>query len=1353
MSNQKDRVGSNAAKSEAEFFTVGSPLHAVRPGYIRRSADDSLFEAVTSGLDAYIFAPERSGKTSLIAATSARLQNNGYLVANLDLAQIGERDAGTDSGRWYYSIAYRLLRQLRVKVDLQSWWQDKSILSNRQRLFEFYIEVLLANTKKPLAVFIDELQCIEGLPFAQHLLESIHAVNKARVTEPEFERLAFVLSGECDANILVTDPESSPFAAMQSIRLGDFERAALNVFATELNLSSSDAQRALDRVYFWTDGQPYLTQKLARTIARERISGDIEGNVDRMVQHQFGARSSVTNEPHLSHIHRRIVSDRKNFERVLNTYGRIRKGIDVPFEPESRHQRILLAVGLVKTNTDGNLAVGNRLYESAFTARWANENLPLHWRGPAIAAGVLILLTAIPFWYTQLLPKPYTRILTSTTIDLESVAAAHANLRSFPGHVETADRLFVNLLESRARLATDELAIALIAGYANGVAARPQLGEQLTAEYWDRRTARSLRNESRDEALIASLESLVMATPNRRRLAASLIGDDYPLLIGTIAASGADRLVFNAENQLLTAANGARMSQWTLGDDALVSRSSWAVSSLEVTPLLRRVVVDRSGSVSRIGLTVNVSHMRLDDIRMRLIAPSGRAVELDFSVPTSSANDDIRFGLDQLSELVGETLSGTWTLSIRDEANGFAGHLVGWSLNLNSQVVVEDFARGLDIPEPVERESDNLWFSDDGRYVIARAQQSDSARLWDLAYAQPARTVAVPAGERVLGIGPNAATLVTVSQNTVHIWDTRTGRRTSTVDIGAAMSIELMADGGHVLARWRSDTETTFEVWSLNDGARVAAITVAGAPALAAADRGGTHLAVADYDLAVRVWDFASGELVNQFDLTDQPSYLELAPGGRALAVLYGSDGFALWSTDQPTRPLLNRRGVDSWGFAFSPSGEKFLAGSGRQGFQVYQTQNGSASGPPLGSGFLSGEEQMLAFSADERIVVTGDTEGLARVWQTPNEVSAMEPNDAVDLTAGRWLWRDAQNVAAVLSPGGQRLAIGDNEGHVHVLSVLAHPQPDIEELSFLGHFAPVTRLAFSTDGSLVASAATDGSIRVWDAVSGLPRRYRATTQSGPVDELRFSFSGSYLAALLGPRVWVINVESGAVVADHELGEPHSDLAFGADEQLFLAGESGTLRSLAIDRLGNWNLRDVWQSPYALRKIQISSARQLMILVDSRNVVQVFDVGKGTIGTARLDLPDTVNDILFSRSESRVVLRTSRWVHSADISRSGLHWRAAIRSPQAITGSRMVFDTRRPDTGGDGSAGRATGGDSVLLLTRDAGFAEIAELDFTHTSGPVLFGSRAPLLDEWRAKLAVADSDASAFSDDRREGF
>ncbi len=1338
MSDHKDRVGDEAGKSESEFFTVGPPLHAVRPGYVRRAADDVLFESIVGGQDAYVFAPDRSGKTSLIAATSARLQNNGYLVANLDLAQIGERDAGTDSGRWYYSIAYRLLRQLRVKVDLQSWWQDKTILSNRQRLFEFYIEILLANTRKPVAVFIDELQCIEGLPFAQHLLQSISAVNKARATEPEFSRLSFVLSGECDPQILVADPELSPFGFMRAVRLDDFDRASLDIYATELNLSPEDAALALDRIYYWANGQPYLTQKLARIVARERIGGDIRGHVDRIVQHQFAARSSTRNEPHLAHIHRRIVADRKRFEGMLNTYGRIRKGVAVDYDPESQHQRVLLALGIVVQDAEGTLRVRNRLYESAFTARWANENLPLHWRGPAVAAAVLLFLTAIPFWYTQLLPKPYTRVLTSTTLDLESIADAYVNLRSFPGHVETADRLFVNLLEFRARSAADGQAIALIDAYARRVAGRPQLADQLTAAYWDRQADRALRNERRDEALIAALESLILATPARRRLASTLIGEDYPLLIGTVIAQDAERLVFNAEDQLLTVANGARMSQWTLAEGKLVSRPSWSVSSLEVTPLLRRVVVDRTGSVSRIGLRVNVSHSRLDDIRMRLIAPSGRATELAFDAQRSSANDEVRFAAFELAGLNGESLSGTWTLSIRDEATGVAGHLIGWSLSLNSQVLVENFERGLDIPEPVERESDNLWLSSDGRYAISRAQQSDSARLWDLAYAEPARTIAVPASEQVLGLGPNAEFVATVAQNAVNLWDTRTGRRRSSIDVGATMDIQLTSGGRDAVVRRSNDTETIFERWDLAGGVQVASISVAGAPALASVDPDGTHLAVADYDQAVRIWDFASGDLLAQLDLRAQPSSLELGPGGRALAVMFGAQGLALWRTDRPERPLLSRSGNDGWGFAFSPSGERFLAGSGRQGFQIYRTEDGRASGPALGSSFLTASEQFLAFSNDERIVVTADASGRARFWNAPRELAAAAEQGSVG--AVRWPWRETEDLVAMLSPGGQRLAVGDNDGHVHIVSVTTAQQPDVEELSFLGHRGAVRKLTFSPDGSLVASAGGDGTIRVWDAVSGLPRPYRATTQSPSIDELRFSQSGGFLAALLGQHIWIIDVDSGAIVADTDLGEPHADVAFGAGEVLYLAGDSGTLRSLVPDRLGNWSLRDVWQGPYALRRLRVSPVRQLMILADARHVVQVFDIGKGTIGTARLDLPDRITDILFSRNESQVLLRTSRWVHRADISRSGVLWRAAIRAPQALPGSAMVFDGRAQTASAGNSAtdeARAVADRGVLLLTREAGLAKVAELDFAHSTGAVLFGARTELLAEWRHKLGL----------------
>ena len=208
---QKPRKEKSRGDSSGEFFSVGPPLHAVRAGYVRRGADDLLFDAILAGRYAHVSAPCRSGKTSLVAATAARLEAKGFSVAILDLGQIGERDAGTDAGRWYYSVAYRILRQLRIRFDLQSWWQEKSVLGNCQRLLEFYNEIVLRFVKERIVIFVDEVQCIGDNSFGTELLASIRSAHNGRAMDPEFARLTFVLLGECDPASLIDEPALSPF--------------------------------------------------------------------------------------------------------------------------------------------------------------------------------------------------------------------------------------------------------------------------------------------------------------------------------------------------------------------------------------------------------------------------------------------------------------------------------------------------------------------------------------------------------------------------------------------------------------------------------------------------------------------------------------------------------------------------------------------------------------------------------------------------------------------------------------------------------------------------------------------------------------------------------------------------------------------------------------------------------------------------------------------------------------------------------------------------------------------------------------------------------------------------------------
>lgn len=1313
--------------STGEFFSVGTPLHAVRAGYIRRGADDVLYETVVSGRYAHVIAPDRSGKSSLVAAIAARLENNGFKVAILDLEQIGVRDAGTDAGRWYYSVAYRLLRQLRIRVDLQSWWQDKSILSNRQRLVEFYSEVLLRNVHERIVVFVDEIQCTEHLPFADQLLASIRAAHNARATDPEFSRLAFVLLGECDPINLIDEPELSPFNITQAVALPDFTRPELDLFATELNLPAEQAAAALDRVYFWTAGQPYLVQKLARAISRDEMDGDVVEDVDRLATRQLAGRSALHNEPHMSHIHRQIVNDERRCEALLNLYGRIRKGLEVPADLGSPLHRRLIAIGLIFIDEEGNLAVRNRLYAAVFTARWANENLPAHWRTPAIAAAVIIAIVMLPFWYTQLLPRSYVDTLTSDTVELQQAADAYANLRSFPGHADTADNMFRSFLQNRARLAATGDQINAVAELARSLPDAGRLPEELLAGFWDMQARDARREERRDEALIASIQSLVLSTPQRRSQAAMLVADDYPLLRASLAAPASGNLVFDPENLLLTSIDSAQVAQWSLDANGVQARDSWPITALEVTPLVRRVIVDREGAVARIGLTINLSHSRASDLRIKLIAPSGRAVEIDPGVDRASANQDIRIPAAQLRDLIGEPLIGTWSLSVRDEELGVAGRLVGWNLNLNSQGLVEDFQRGLNISEPVERETDNLWVSDDGRYAVARAMQSDSARVWDLAFATPVRALAVNELEQVIGLSEGARYLVTATQDVVHLWDTATGRRSSTLPIGAASASAMLTDDqSHLFVQRRSDTDTTFELWSLDGGEVVARLEVAGNPALVSLDGSGQRVAIADYDRAARVWDLRTGELVVQIDLEAQPSAMSLAFGGEVLGAVFGSGGVSLWRIDAPTRPLLEEFATGSWQLQFSSSGARALVGRAERGFQVYDTAQGRLLGPPLGASAPGDVAGLIGFSADEQLVVTGSAQAGIRFWQAPNL------DESADSEFARSIWTPSGDSVAVATPDASRIVIGDQNGNVHVIAADAGRDGLLrraQELSFFGHSAEVRRLAVSADGGLAASAADDNTLRIWNLEDGLPRPFIAEMDGLGVERLAFEPGGERLAVLGADSVRVLATATGEQLARFDLGERHISMSFADNGRVYIGSQSGALRAVGVDATGNWTMQTLWQGKAGIRWLEAAPRSRYLVLVDEDNVAQQFDLEQARIGDAALTLPGDVDEVAFTPGGLRVLFRTPNWAHRASSSGTGLVWLDAILVPKALANARMVFGDPEVDQG-------AALGNRFYLPVAADGYPRLAELSLSASHAQGLFGNKDQLLEEWRRRLA-----------------
>lgn len=1315
-----DNSESGREQTTGEFFSVGTPLHAVRAGYVRRRADDLLFESALAGRYAHIIAPDRTGKSSLVAATQARLESQGFMVAVLDLEQIGE--SGKDAGRWYYNVAYRLLRQLRIRYDLQDWWQDKSILSNRQRLQEFYSEVILQNVPQRIVVFVDGIQSTEELEFADQLLASIRSAHNARTTDPEFSRLTFILIGECDPLSLVNQPELSPFNVTQAVPLDDFTREDLNIFSTELNLAPEAAENALDRIYYWTRGQPYLTQKLARALSRDTVGDDIDEAVDRIVMQQLAGKAALHSEPHLSHIHREIVSRPRDKEGVLNLYGRLRKGINVAADLGSSAQRRLMASGLIEVDEAGDLRVRNRIYARVFTARWANENLSGEWRAPLLVALLIVAVLAIPLWYTQWLPRSYVGVLTSEGTEYSSAENSWLNLRSFPGHAATADNLYRAFLENRAGATESVDEIGEIAARSEQLPGSGLMPAQLLSGFWDRRTRDAVRGERREDALLASLQALVLSTAERRNRSAMLIGDDYPLLLGSLPNATSDGFVFNPGNLILTSTQGAVISQWSLRPQGPTRVEDWRITALEVTPLVRRVIVDRDGIVSRVGLTLNVSHPRFADLRIRIISPSGRVAELEFEREFAASNEDIRIPASQLQALVGETLAGTWSISIRDEATGVIGRLVGWSLTLNSQALDENFQRGLAIPDPTERETEQFWISPDGRYAVARATQSDSARLWDLAFGNPIAAIAVGENEQLIGLDAGARRLVTATFDTVSLWDTSTGKRSTTLAVGAGSeSATLTAGGRHLLVQERGDVESRIVLWSLDDAEIVGELSIAGSPALIAVDTNASRIAIADYDRAVRVWELATGELLAQLDLPRQPSEIRMNASGQLLGAVFGNTGMSMTAIDSPAVPLLEELGPGSWQLRFSASGSWAIAGRSESGFQLYDARDGRQIGPLLGIG-----SNLLAFSNDENVVVTHSADAGIRFWEMPTATLAV----AAEAEHQR-IWSPSGETVVAALPGAVRLAVGDREGSVHLLDasdISGELLRESSEVSFLGHSAPIRGLTVSPDGALIASFAADNSIRLWDAATGKPAALRIDSSGAEIEQIAFSPDSSMLAILSGMRVTVSEIAGGNVLADIELGETHTALALASNNSVYLGSESGTLNVLSSGPTDEWTLRRVWAGETAIRRLEASPSGRYLVLVDAEHQATQFNVEEGRPGGMRLSLPSAVEDIVFSPGGSRVLFRTPRWVHRAGSSSAGLIWFEATLVPRALNSGRIVF--------GDQADRESLVGARFYLPVASDGSLRLREFDFSSLEPPTMFGNKDELLSEWSQRLS-----------------
>jgi hypothetical protein len=239
------------------------------------------------------------------------------------------------------------------------------------------------------------------------------------------------------------------------------------------------------------------------------------------------------------------------------------------------------------------------------------------------------------------------------------------------------------------------------------------------------------------------------------------------------------------------------------------------------------------------------------------------------------------------------------------------------------------------------------------------------------------------------------------------------------------------------------------------------------------------------------------------------------------------------------------------------------------------------------------------------------------------------------------------------------------------------------------------------------------------------------------VSRVLFSPDGSLIGVLRGDWAGIVDAATGDMLVEKELGEVHAGIAFGPANELFLGSDSGVLSAISRDDGDNWILHRLWQGQSAIRWLEASPRGRFLVLVDQANLAQQFNLTEGRIGASSMQLPAPVEEVAFSPSGSRVLFRTSRWVHRSGSSTNGLIWLDSLFAPKALAGARMVFGHDPNAT----SIANAVGSHLFLPVVRDGG-VHLALLRFDDSEGTGLFGNRENLLAEWQARLSIAVGDA-----------